>query len=558
MSRRILTAVVAALTAAVLAACAGMPSAGPVEQGLAVDSASNDAFEVAFRPSSPQPGATPEQIVEGFVAAATSPANGWDIAKQFLTEDAQQTWRPEAGVTVVESRDLTQVTESQYLLTVRSVGDVDETGAYSATDAAPTELPFALRKARGEWRISQLDDGVVLDRLLFPRVFGTYSLMYFDPTWEYLVPDVRWFPVRNRATPWRIVKELIDGAPSPWLADAVVSAFPDDVTVPSAVPTPNGVAQIEVPDAVLGLPPEQLARMQTQLVGSLASANISDALMQAGGVDIEVEPAPTRATTVDPRFAVLTEEGLGFLAGDELQPIPGLSAGLRASGLIPTAIELGGGLQQAALLTDGGAVARLRADQSYSIIDTRPGLITPTVDRYGFVWTVPRDSPSNVHAIGADDTVVEVGDAWSGATVIRAMQLSRDSTRVAAVVEIGGLPEVWTAAVVRDEGVPVRLGQWVRQASLTSSGVAVAWLDDVTLGVVRPADNETTVLTQEVGGLGVLTSLRTVATTIAAGNQLGSVRLLADDGRLYARSGSRWLPSATGVEVLATQQGSSE
>lgn len=558
MSRRILTAVVAALTAAVLAACAGMPSAGPVEQGLAVDSASNDAFEVAFRPSSPQPGATPEQIVEGFVAAATSPANGWEIAKQFLTEDAQQTWRPEAGVTVVESRDLTQVTESQYLLTVRSVGDVDETGAYSATDAAPTELPFALRQARGEWRISQLDDGVVLDRLLFPRVFGTYSLMYFDPTWEYLVPDVRWFPVRNRATPWRIVKELIDGAPSPWLADAVVSAFPDDVTVPSAVPTPNGVAQIEVPDAVLGLPPEQLARMQTQLVGSLASANISDALMQAGGVDIEVEPAPRRATTVDPRFAVLTEEGLGFLAGDELQPIPGLSAGLRASGLIPTAIELGGGLQQAALLTDGGAVARLRADQSYSIIDTRPGLITPTVDRYGFVWTVPRDSPSNVHAIGADDTVVEVGDAWSGATVIRAMQLSRDSTRVAAVVEIGGLPEVWTAAVVRDEGVPVRLGQWVRQASLTSSGVAVAWLDDVTLGVVRPADDETTVLTQEVGGLGVLTSLRTVATTIAAGNQLGSVRLLADDGRLYARSGSRWLPSATGVEVLATQQGSSE
>lgn len=558
MSRRILTAVVAALTAAVLAACAGMPSTGPVEQGLAVDSASNDAFEVAFRPSSPQPGATPEQIVEGFVAAATSPANGWDIAKQFLTEDAQQTWRPEAGVTVVESRDLTQVTESQYLLTVRSVGDVDETGAYSATDAAPTELPFALRQARGEWRISQLDDGVVLDRLLFPRVFGTYSLMYFDPTWEYLVPDVRWFPVRNRATPWRIVKELIDGAPSPWLADAVVSAFPDDVTVPSAVPTPNGVAQIEVPDAVLGLPPEQLARMQAQLVGSLASANISDALMQAGGVDIEVEPAPRRATTVDPRFAVLTEEGLGFLAGDELQPIPGLSAGLRASGLIPTAIELGGGLQQAALLTDGGAVARLRADQSYSIIDTRPGLITPTVDRYGFVWTVPRDSPSNVHAIGADDTVVEVGDAWSGATVIRAMQLSRDSTRVAAVVEIGGLPEVWTAAVVRDEGVPVRLGQWVRQASLTSSGVAVAWLDDVTLGVVRPADDETTVLTQEVGGLGVLTSLRTVATTIAAGNQLGSVRLLADDGRLYARSGSRWLPSATGVEVLATQQGSSE
>jgi hypothetical protein len=555
--RGILASAGALIAALVLSACTGMPTSGSVQPGLSPDT-SDDGFEVAFRPSSPQPGATPEQIIEGFVAAATSPTEGWQVARQFLTEDAALEWHPEAGVTVDDqaARELTQTAPSAFLLSVEPVADIDETGAYSDTDSGASRLPFEVQQVEGEWRISKLDDGVILDRGLFPRVFGSFELMYFDPAWQYLVPDVRWFPARNRTTPARIVRSLVDGEPSPWLSGAVATAFPGDIGAPEAVTvTAEGVAQVEVPDAALGLKPEQLARMQTQLEGSLASAGISDVVMTVGSVAIEVSPAPTRTTLVDARFAVLTEEGFGYLAGDELQPVPGISAGLAAAQLNPTAIELSPDLDFAAVQVDSGEVLRLGSDQSYAGVDARAGLVTPTVDRYGYIWTVPATQPAAVHAAAADGTVVDVADAWNGASRINAMQLSRDGTRIAALVDLGGQAEVWIAGVVREESVPVRLGQWMRLAVQQSPGVAVAWLDDATLGIVRVVEGESMIFTQEVGGLAGATAVQATVTAIAGGNQLGSVRLLADDGVLYSRTGSRWQQYATGILVLATQQG---
>ena len=325
---------------------------------------------------------------------------------------------------------------------------------------------------------------------------------------------------------------------------------PEAVTV-----TAEGVAQVEVPDAALGLKPEQLSRMQTQLEGSLASAGISDVVMTVGSVVIEVAPAPTRSTLVDARFAVMTADGFGYLTGDELQPVPGISEGLAAADLKPTAIELSPDLDFAALQLASGEVLRLNADQSYTSVDTRPGLISPTVDGYGYIWTVPATQPAAVHATAADGTVVDVADAWNGASRINAMQLSRDGTRIAAVVDLGGQPEVWIAGVLREEGAPVRLGQWLRLAVQQSPGVAVAWLDDSTLGIVRVVDDQSMIFTQQVGGLAGATAVQATITSIAGGNQVGSVRVLADDGVLYSRTGSRWQQYTSDILVLATQQG---
>lgn len=219
------------------------------------------------------------------------------------------------------------------------------------------------------------------------------------------------------------------------------------------------------------------------------------------------------------------------------------------------ASDLSPDLDFAALQLDSGEVMRLNSDESYVSVDARDGLVMPTVDRYGYIWTVPATRPASVHATAADGTVVEVADAWNGASRINAMQLSRDGTRIAALTDLGGQAEVWIAGVVRDQGVPVRLGQWMRLAVQPSPGVAVAWLDDVTLGIVRVVDGESMIFTQEVGGLAAATAVQATVTAIAGGNQLGSVRLLGDDGVLYSRTGSRWQQYTSGVLVLATQQG---
>lgn len=552
--RGILSLALAVCGALVLSACAGMPTAGPVTVGLGSGDV-DESVDVSFVAAGPQKGASPEQIVQGFLAAGTSPEGNWAVAKEFLAPTLKETWNPNAGVTIdaLASREIVAGAEDSVTATVRAVADVDETGAYREVEPGPTSLPFTLaQQANGEWRITKAEDGIVLDRDFFPQIYRSYSLMYFDTSWTYLVPDVRWFPARNN-TASRIVTELIDGGPSPWLRGAVVSAFPDDISAPGSVTNENGVAQVEVPPAALGLSSTQLNRMQAQLEASLASANFSDAVMTVGTVDIQATPAPTRSTRVEARPAVLTKDGFGFLVGDELQPIAGITEGMK--NLAPVSIELTPDRRVAAVRVQSGAVVRLRDDQKNVVVDDRAGLINPTVDGDSYIWSVPAARPSALLAFAPDGKTVPIADAWSEASRISAMELSRDGTRLVALVSSGGRNEAWVAAVIRDGGAPVRLGDPVRLATLPGSAVDIAWLDDATVGIVSSVDGEDVVLTQEVAGVRETTNAPQNVTTIVGGNQLTGVRLASSDGTMYIRTGTRWQSSATGILLLATQQG---
>ena len=217
--RRGILAAIVAVAALVLSACAGLPVSGPVNPGL---SAGTDAGspEFLFRPDEPQPGATPEQIVEGFIRAGSGPgpAANWEVARMFLAPSIRETWKPEASVTIdlPDDRQPVSPTEGAVELSLVTVATVDSTGAYQP-DAGVTQLSFRLaQQYDGEWRITEAPDGVVIDRDVFANVFHRYSLMYFDPTWQFLVPDVRWFPTTNAAT--RIAGALVNGSPSGWLA----------------------------------------------------------------------------------------------------------------------------------------------------------------------------------------------------------------------------------------------------------------------------------------------------------------------------------------------------
>jgi len=195
-------------------------------------------------------------------------------------------------------------------------------------------------------------------------------------------------------------------------------------------------------------------------------------------------------------------------------------------------------------------------------LDTRSGLVDPTIDPYGTVWSVPRDDPGAVHAYLPGGDVVEVADAWSGATAIAGMALSRDGTRIAAVVSAGGRTALWVAGVVRDgDGVPVRLGTPVPQLAVVGGAVVgvtrigVTWIDEVTVGVLSSGDAEATVLEQVVGGPTSLSTGGSDMASIAGGSGISSLRLRAEDGTLYVKRGTAWQPTATGILVLATQQG---
>jgi hypothetical protein len=150
-----------------------------------------------------------------------------------------------------------------------------------------------------------------------------------------------------------------------------------------------------------------------------------------------------------------------------------------------------------------------------------------------------------------------VADAWPDATQLTAMAVSRDGTRVAAIVTSGGRSAVWVAGVVRGgESAPERLGAPVQIGAISGNGDGLAWLDDSTVGVLSHDGESSIVIEQLVGGPAGTTVAPAGIASIAGGSALSTVRLRGDDGALYIRRGTNWQESASGILVLATQQGS--
>ncbi len=549
--RRMLGAAVALTIALALAACSGLPMTSPVMPGRAPGTA-QEVPDFVLRPDSPQRGATPQEIVEGFIRAGSGPAGGWAVAREYLTPGAS--WNPLAAVTIDEGeRVYSDAGLGGVTLALTQIAGVDASGAYSVADLGSALLDFRLEQSDGEWRISQAPDGVVLNQNVFANVYKRYQLMFFDDSWSTLVPDLRWFPTTNAAA--RVTDTLVDG-PSPWLAASVRTAIPDNVVPPGSVPVVSGVAQVELGPDVVSLDQDTRDRMQTQLETSLALAGVTEVQMTVAGAPLQGERLQKTATGVDARALALTDAGFGFLTSGALEPIDGLSDAITGLSSTPLAIQVSPTQDAAAVRLDNGAVVRVPADGPVSDVDQRPGMIDPTIDRYGWIWTVPRDSPTSILATSPDGEQVSITNGWGGATAVAAMVASRDGTRIAALVESGGRTFVWVKGIIRQsDGTPAALGVELELASTAGQGTGLTWLDDATVGaLVLGADGPAT-LEQPVGGPGSTVAAPIGVSSVSGSNQTTTVRLRGDDGALYVRRGTNWNQTASGVLVLATQQG---
>lgn len=558
--RGILTAVLAALTALSLVACAGLPVSGDVQEGRPVGS-DDGPPDISFRPNGPQPGATPEQIVDGFLLAGSGPAAAagsaeWSTAREFLGASIRNAWNPSAAVTIdiLTERDVRLIDENTVQVSIVPVATVDDKGSYDLADGGTIPLTFELsRNGDDEWRITQAPDGIVLDSTTFTQVFQRYPLAYFDPTWTYLVPDVRWFPRTNTAT--RITDALINKPRSDWLDPAVQTAFPEGVGANPAVPVVSGVAAVTLTEA-LGIDQTTLDRMQTQLEVSLGAAGVSEVDMLVDNTLLPAQAVATRRTAVAGPALARIEQGFGFLTGDELTEIPGLSDAL--ADIDAAAIQVGADREVAAVLTSEGSVLRVQASGDVAVLDSRPGLVSPTVDPSGTIWSVPADLPQAVRAVLADGRTVQVGAAWPGAGRIAGMMVSRDGARIAALVTSGNRTAVWISGIVHTDGVPTSLSDPFELGVVEGAGVGLAWLDDTTLGVLAGDGPVPIVLEQLVGGPGLASAGPEGAASIAGANSISSVRLRGADGTLYIKRGVNWQETASGILVLATQQGTPE
>lgn len=562
---RLFRGAVVALAVLGLVACASLPVTGDVRPGLAAVQ-SDGGSDLAFVPQGPSDGMDPKAIVRGFIDAASSPRDSWSIARQFLTQSEALTWKPDVGVTIDTGSaerhyDAPEVTKESTSTTVRlglqQTATVDETGAYTgqATGRA-ADLSFALEKNKsGQWRISQAPDGIVLDADSFAAadVFAPYPLQYFDPTWTYLVPDVRWFPKREN-TASRIVQSLVGGKPSPWLANGVRTAFTGDVALARNTVTPESqVAEIVLTDAALSADPVTLSRMRTQLERSLSALGVVQVKITIAGRDTRAGAANAASTMVDTRPLVLTDKGFGFLSNGEIVPVPGVSTQVEDFPQQVTAISAASGAQRVAVQgTDGVvyAIAEGKTDQ----IDARPGLIAPTLDPFGYIWTVPGQAPSSLAAWPTSVTTPRLIAGPTDAGQVTSFSVSRDGSRLAMALIVGGQARVEVFAITRDDrGAPSALGP-PNVIAWPADAVDVAWLDDATVGILDRDGSNMVLHEQQVGGPAKTVDAPDAARVVAPGAPIPNVRVLGD-GVLYQRSGPNWQQEGSGVKVLAVQLG---
>ncbi|MEZ0449607.1 LpqB family beta-propeller domain-containing protein [Cellulomonas sp. ICMP 17802] len=526
----------AALTVAVLAACSAIPTSGPVQEGNAEVAEPTDIDVLA---EGPQPGDTPTEIVDGFLAAgAAGFSDGFNTAREYLAGEAKASWKPDAGVAVAGPLEYQPSTvETEVTIDVPVKARVDEGGRYA--EAAPEgseSVTFDMvQDDHDQWRIAALPDGLILQQEDFARSFRPASLFFLSPDQKYLVPESRWFPSKN--LPTSIMTELLAG-PSTWLQDAVDTAVPDGVELnpQSVIVDDDGVAHVSLAPA---LPVTRADRdlLLAQIDASLLPVKgIGSVQVDAGGVLLEAGGTKTLQGGNPPPSNVefLQDDAIVALADNEVTPVPGLDT---LAGLDPRSPARSEDATIRVVLYGASVLSTVpTAAAPARTLLTGSGLVAPSVDRFGWVWTA--ESPGGLVAVPTDGDPVHVAAPWLDGRTVRAVRVARDGVRIAIVSAGSDGVNIDVAAITRDEsGAPQQVGVPVRAGASVVDASSVSWSDESTLAVVgRSTGNQAVHLVPVAGPTRALPEVAKLA-AMAGGSV---IYVTTTDGELRKFVGSTW------------------
>lgn len=561
MALKALRVSVAVALVVLLAGCVGIPTSGSVAVGQKLTVAGSGEFD--YFPLGPAKGSSQEDILRGFVAAFVGSAGDYQVARQFLSTSFADKWNPRANVVV---RDRTErfvsLDPDTMSYSISASATVDANGGFvENNDPVPMTLQFGFVKEGNQWRISQAQDGIVLSDATFRSIFDKHTLFFLDPTAEHLVPDLRWFPGGTAVL--RVVSALLAG-PSPWLQGAVRTAFPDGTKLASpTVEVQAGVALVDLSPEAVGASTAERQLMRLQLSASLAnisnirrvSISVSGAPLTIPGSTVTLPPDPQ----VDGRLVIGRKGEFGYLVRDAVSPIGQLSAKVAGAPTAapPTAVSLSHGASAAAILRTSGVSLARDSDAAPALIDTRSGLVAPTIDTDNFVWSATAANPTMIRAISFSGAFVEIPTGLAPDATLVSIDVSRDGARIAMFISTASGPRLLVKSITRDGSaaqVPVSLGAAVLDATTGGNAVDATWVDNLTVATLAGTDGQSSVVLFEVGG--DRTSLGQVqsATTIVGGNGEAGLRALSAAGTVLARSGNGWTDTGSAALYLATQR----
>lgn len=545
------------LALALVAGCAGLPSAGSVQEGL---ERAPEPEGIVFLAPDPQPGGSPEQIVEGFLDAATAGvADRFETAQKYLTDDARQEWEPSAGVTIYAGSTPPVVAlerPGRVTVTVPVAAYVDASGVYVEAGPDSTEsFEFGLLRVEGQWRISDLDDGVLISGVNFGTQYRQVPLAFLSPDGRYVIPDPRWFPEQNPAS---FAVNALLGGPSEWMLPGVITAIPAGTSA-EPVSVSDGTAEVRLSESALTASPADRALIAAQLQHTLTQ------LPQVRRVKIFVGDVPyaddatSARLIVDPPGghapAVLLEDGVYLASGSTMTLLEGYTVeedvpytalavpygDLTEAGQ-PIAVRIG--------TKRIGTLARGRVEAATLMEGT--ALLAPSFDDHGWLWSGEVANEGSLMVTRPGSEVVSVVAAPGLAEHdVHAVRVSRDGTRLAMIQTLGEEVTIQIAMIVRDEeGMPLAVTTPETVGYSVQDAMDLTWVDHVTIAVLGSSDDAArAVHTVPIAGPSVALLSVPGAQSITSGRGERELWVATADGQLYNRAGNGWRRVGEEVEV---------
>lgn len=435
--------------ALLVSACSGVPDSGPVQS---VDLAAPDAQEevIPYNPGAPRAGASPGEIVDGFLDAMKATPMSTAYARRYLTKDAAMNWAP-AGRTLVYGELGSHVGSSPRVsVELEDAGWLDERGVWRGGLAASQAiLDFELTRAEGEWRISSAPNALVVEEDWFLTHFARSNLYYVEPTGHTLVPEPIFAP-KGTSYATTLVSSLLSG-PGEEAQGVIRSALPAAADEPRSVDVRDGVAEVDLAGDLGDHDAEELQLMGAQLAWTLRQ----DASVERIRLTIDGEPVvlPGYGETFnvdngggyDPNgntarvdLYALRGGALVTSTGENGDPwVPVLGGWAKSHGVTDVAVDADGSTA-AAVTADrtGVVVGQLTSDGELArapVKGTR--LLRPSWDLAGRLWLVDKDSTgARVMYVDGDRRVRVAVPGVTGENVTRFL-VSRDGTRFVAVID---------------------------------------------------------------------------------------------------------------------------
>ncbi len=456
--RRLLVPALAVLL--LLTGCSLLPTSGAVHrQSDAGQVTAGEATQ--FAPPGPGKGDSPTQVVKGFLLAMTAVPLTTSVARSFLTEDAQPAWNPNRSTVVYQDSAIDLVPDG-VRVTLGDAQHLDSRGGWlGSVGAGNGRLDLRLVRDGGEWRIANPPDAVVVPEWYLDSRFTPVNLYFFDQTNRVLVPDRIYLP-RGERRPSTLVRALLAG-PGADIADVTRSAFPPATQLDlSVLVGPDGTAEVPLSKDVQKLSGARLSRVAAQLawtmrqVPGLSRIRITSGddpvTLPDGRRDFSVQEGDAFSPTVRDASDRLFGVDRGRIVAErrgKTEPAPG-PFGRPGYSLRSIAVsvdesriaEVGG---------DGGTVFGWTSREGVSRLYRGRNVLRPSYDMFGGLWLVDRTSAGArvLHRSGGQISPVTMPGV-SGRDV-RAFVVSRDGTRLAAVVATSAGNRVVSANLLRTD-----------------------------------------------------------------------------------------------------------